>query len=404
MKVLMVHNHYQTRGGEDESFAAETALLRAHGHTVHTITEHNDRVHELGRARTAIRTVWSREANHAVRAAIQQHRPDVMHVQNTFPLLSPSIYSAAHAEHVPIVQSVRNYRLFCLNAYFHRDGHVCEDCLGHAIPWPGVKHRCYHDSAAGSVTVAAMLTTHRALRTWRRLPARFIAISEFTRNKCIEGGLDPALIDVKPNFVDPDPGPGRHAGGFALFVGRLSPEKGVDTLLHAWDGVDDLPELRIIGDGPLSDRVASAAAGNPRVSYLGRSSSADVLSHMKDAAFLVFPTEWYETFGRVAIESFAAGTPVIASGIGAVAEVVQDGVTGLHVPPGDPSALRKRARWLSSNPAARADMGAAARRTYLDRYTAERNYQQLIDIYQRARFKAQREVRPATSQSTGGST
>jgi len=283
---------------------------------------------------------------------------------------------------VPVVQTLHNYRLLCPVALFFRDGRVCEDCMGKAVPWPGVVHRCYRGSRAASGVIAAMLTTHRALGTWTKMVDVYVALTEFAQDKFIEGGLPAEKIVVKPNFVAEDPGPGGGSDGYALFVGRLSPEKGIETMLAAWDRLRTGVPLKIVGDGPLRDRVIRAASRQPNVEWLGYKTVAEVHALMKRAGVLVFPSEWYETFGRVAVEAFAAGTPVIAANIGAVGELVEHGRTGLHFRPGDPEDLATRVGWALSHPAELGRMREEARAEYEAKYTAERNYRALMEIYE----------------------
>lgn len=381
MHILSIHNRYQVRGGEDEVHQAEVELLRQMGHTVEVYEENNDRISNLGKVRTAIKTVWSQESYQAVKSRLEHHPFDVVHVQNFFPLVSPSVYYAAKAAHVPVVQTLHNYRLLCPNALFFRDGQVCEDCLGKTIPYPGVRHGCYRESQTATAGVAAMLTTHRLLKTWIERVDIFIALTEFARQKLIQGGLPPEKIVVKPNFVSPDPGIGEGKGGYALFVGRLSVEKGLDTLLAAWEKLHTRIPLKIVGDGPLSAQVMAAAERLTGVEWLGRKSMSEVHELMGDATFLVFPSKWYETFGRVAIEAFAKGTPVIAANIGAIAELVEVGRTGLHFQPANANDLFKIVETLLADSAAYREMRWAARREFEAKYTLESNYAQLMEIY-----------------------
>jgi glycosyltransferase involved in cell wall biosynthesis len=384
MKVLIAHNRYQQRGGEDESVGAEVALLKSRGHEVIEFVEDNERIARLSLPQVAFRTVWSQESYRQLRRRIRERRPDVVHVQNFFPLISPAAYYAARAEGVPVVQTLRNYRLLCSNGLFFRDGHVCEDCLGKTLPWPGVAHACYRESRMGTVPVTAMLTTHRAVRTWTKMVDVYISLTEFARQKFIEGGLPAKKIVIKPNFVHPDPGPGEGRGGFAMFVGRLSPEKGIGTLLAAWECLGSQMPLKVVGDGPLANRVAEAAASSPYIEWLGRRSLEEVYALMGRASVLIFPSEWYETFGRVAVEAFAKGTPVVAAKIGAIAELVNHGRTGLHFRPGDPEDLATWVEWASNHPVELARMRREVRAEFEARYAAEKNYQRLIDIYELA--------------------
>ncbi len=381
MRILLVHNHYRQPGGEDQAFAAEGALLAAYGHRVVRYTLHNDQAEQRGRLRLMGNALWNNSVFHELRGLIQRERPHIVHFHNTFPLISPSAYYAARAERVPVVQTLHNYRLLCLNGLFFRNGRVCEDCLGRAV-WPGVVHASYRGSRAASGLVAAVLTVHRALGTWTRMVNIYIALTEFARQKFIQGGLPAEKIVLKPHFVSPDPGPAEmHDRSYALFVGRLSAEKGVDTMLAAWEKLAGHVPLNIVGDGPLAPRVAEAAKHLPGVRWLGQRPPNEVHALMGEAALLVVPSLAYETFGRVAIEAFARGTPVIAPETGAIAELVDSGRTGLHCRPGDPENLAARVAWLWSHPGKITEMGREARYEFERKYTAERNYQMLMQIY-----------------------
>jgi glycosyltransferase involved in cell wall biosynthesis len=381
MKVLLCHNFYQQPGGEDQSFAAEARLLEERGHQVIRFTLHNDAIEAMTRWDVARRTLWNPDAYRQLRRLIRRERPDVVHCTNTFPLLSPAACHAARAEGVPVVQALRNYRLICPNALFLRQGQVCEDCLGKAVPWPAVVHGCYRNDRAATAVVAGMLTAHRALRTWARKVTLFFTLTDFARRKLIEGGLPAARIAVKPNFIDPDPGPGDGRGGYAIFVGRLSPEKGLATLLAAWQLLPEPVPLKIVGDGPQAELVRQAAARDPRIEWLGRRSPEDVLDLVGAAACLVMPSLWYETFGRTIIEGFARGTPAIVSRLGAMAELVHEGRTGLLFEPGNAADLALKVRRLLADPVG---MRPEARRDYERKYTAAINYELLLGLYQRA--------------------
>ncbi|NJO58661.1 MAG: glycosyltransferase family 4 protein [Richelia sp. RM2_1_2] len=384
MRILSIHNQYQIRGGEDESSESEQRLLREMGHYVDVYQEHNDRVREIGTVPMALRTVWSQESYNVVKQKLNSSKYDIVHIQNFFPLVSPSVYYAAKSEGVPVVQTLRNYRLLCPNGLFFRDGQVCEDCMGKNIPFPGVLHGCYRESRPASATVATMLTVHRTMRTWSKMVDFYICLTQFARQKFIEGGLPAEKIVIKPNFVNPDPGVGSGSGGYGLFVGRLSVEKGLDTLLAAWEQLTEQMPLKIVGDGPLAPQVESAVKRLPSVEWLGRRPMSEVHELMGKAAFLVFPSKWYETFGRVAVEAFAKGTPVIAANIGAIAELVDSGRTGLHFRPGDAQDLAVQVQKVLNNRPMLTQMRTEARAEFEAKYTAKQNYQKLIEIYCKA--------------------
>jgi glycosyltransferase involved in cell wall biosynthesis len=384
MKVLAIHNRYQQPGGEDEVFLAETTLLESYDHQVVRYSTHNDRVADMNRLALAANTLWNTSTYQELRVLIHRERPHVAHFHNIFPLVSPAGYYAARAEGVPVVQTLHNYRLLCPNALFFRNGHACEDCMGKVVTWPGIVHKCYRGSRTASGLVTAMLTTHRALRTWTKMVDVYVALTEFARRKFIEGGLPAEKLIVKPNFVYPDPGPGEGGGGYALFVGRLSQEKGVGTLLAAWECLDRRIPLKVVGDGPLREQAAEAGNRHPWVEYLGYRSAEEVHALLKEASVLVFPSEWYETFGRVVAEAFATATPIIAADIGAATELIEHGRTGLKFRPGDPEDLAVQAGWFFSHPQEHARMRREIRAEYETKYTAERNYRTLMEIYEAA--------------------
>ncbi|MEW6447675.1 MAG: glycosyltransferase family 4 protein [Bacillota bacterium] len=383
--ILIVHNYYQYAGGEDSVVAAEQALLGSKNQDVRLLSISNDSLKGFGaKIKSVHGTVYSHCAGQWIKRELTKKKPDLTHFHNTFPLISPAAYYAAKTAGVPVVQTLHNYRLLCPNALFYRDKGVCEDCLGKTPPWPGVLRGCYRGSRAATAVVAAMLTVHRFLRTWTRMVDVYIALTEFSRRKFFEGGLPADKIVVKPNFVHPDPGPGDHHGGYALFVGRLAPEKGLETLLKAWEKLGGRIPLKIAGDGPLASLVAEAAERLPGVQWLGRRSKDEVLRLMKDATVLLFPSVSYEGFPMTIAEAYATGLPALSSRLGAMVEIVCDGRTGLHFRPGDPEDLAAKVEWAWTHPRQMAEMEQEARREYEAKYTAERNYEMLMDIYQLA--------------------
>jgi glycosyltransferase involved in cell wall biosynthesis len=383
MKILMLHNRYRERGGEDYSSAAEVNLLRSAGIECVFHQVDNRDVKRFGLS-SAVNAVWSHSTMKEVASIVLDRKINVVHVQNFFPQLSPSVYWGAGSTGAAVVQSLRNYRLACVNGQFFRDGRVCEDCLGRT-PLSGVIHRCYRESLAGSGVVASMLVAHRMIGTWSRRVDRYIAVSEFTRLKMIEGGLPADKIDVKPNFLESiPPAPGSGAGGYFAYVGRISKEKGIRTLIEAWRLLPSRPPLKIIGTGPLDDFVRSAIATMPHITALGACSAVEVQQILAQARALVFPSEWYETFGRVAMEAYSVGTPVIASDIGAVAEIVQDGITGLRFRAGSTTDLAAAVERFLGAPNNSIAMRLAARETFLKKYTPSRNIELLLKIYERA--------------------
>jgi glycosyltransferase involved in cell wall biosynthesis len=384
MKVLMLHNRYLIPGGEDQCSVAEAALLRDHGHEVELLEEDNRRVEQLGHARTALRTVWSRESYHRIDDLLRSGGFDILHVQNFFPLWSPSVYYAASRNSVPVVQTLHNYRLMCANALLFRDQHLCQECLGRFLPWRGVVHACYRNSRAASAVVASMVGAHKLAGTWRKRVAMYIAVSGFARDIYIAGGLPAEKIAVKPNFIHPTPVQGAGGGGYALYVGRLSTEKGVATMLEAWKSAREAIPLKIAGEGPLAELVIATAQECPRIEYLGARLLPEVLDLMRSAEFLVFPSEWYETMGRTIMEAFAVGTPVVATSIGPPASMVVPGETGFHFMPGSVADLRERVEWCSHNLDQLRAMRGKARQAFQASYTGAANAGMLLEIYRKA--------------------
>jgi len=385
VKILLVHNRYQWAGGEDEVFRRERALLTAGGHEVIDYVRDNEEIARYRwaeKATLALRTTWARDSYKAIRSVMKQHKPDVVHFHNTFPLISPAAYYACRKEGVPVVQSLHNPRIFCPASTCYRDLRNCQDCLGKTVPWPSVLHGCYRRSRLQSAVVASMIAVHRVLKSWDRLVDRYVVFTEFYRRKFVEAGLPSAKIVVKPHFVE-DCGVQPSAGRYALFIGRLAPEKGLVTLLDAWKRLAHIP-LKIRGEGPLLSRVMEASETSA-VQLVTRLDRSDLTRLLQGARFLVWPSEGYcETFGCVAAEAFACGVPVIASGIGVMEELVTDGQTGLTFRPGDPGDLAAKVNWAWTHQEEMEAMGRQARKEYEAKYTADRNYTMLMDIYEQA--------------------
>ena len=402
MNIIVCHNFYQQPGGEDRVFRDEIALLDSRGHRVVPFTMHNDAVSQMSRVGLAARTIWNGRSARQLRDLVRREQADVVHFHNTLPLISPSAYYAARAEGAAVVQTLHNYRLLCPKSTFFRNGTVCEACQGKRIPWPAVRHACYREDRSASAVVTAMLSTHRILRTYINAVDTHIAVSEFSRQKFIEGGLPASKISIKPNFVDPDPGPGRGDGGYAMYLGRLSPEKGIETLLTAWDRLRGIVPLKVVGNGPLAERVAKAVDGNPSITWLPGKDDAEVEGIMSRASFLIVPSTNYEGFPKTIVEALSQGTPVVASRLGPMAEVIDHGRTGLHFDPGCPRDLADRVQQLVADPSSLSSMRVEARNEYLKRYTPDVNYQMLMGIYQASLRRAgicDRAAKPTLTES-----
>jgi len=397
LRVLFVHNEYILPGGEDEVVDREKRLLLEAGHEVSEYRRRNSEIEGyslLEKATLPFRTIWARDSCQELKFLMKSSKPDIVHFHNTFPLISPATYYTCRRAGIPVIQSLYNPRLLCPAATLYRDDRVCEDCLGKTVPWPAVIHACYRSSCAQSAVASAMLAVHRWIRTWEELVDVYVAATAFYRKKYITGGLPADRIIVKPHFVEPDPIPKEGLGDYALYIGRLTAEKGVPTLMRAWRGLNGIP-LKIRGEGPLCEAVSRFSKSHPcTVHLLPRISRDELVSLFKGSRFLVWPSEgYYETLGLVAIESFACGVPVIASDIGVMREIVEDGRTGLHFKSGYPIDLAAKVKWAWANPERMREMGVAARAEYEAKYTAEQNYRMLMEIYERA-LCASKEVPP----------
>lgn len=382
METLLVHNRYQQLGGEDTIFETEAKLLESYGHQVIQHTIHNDRINNMSSLALAKATFWNSQIYQELRTLIKQEKPQIAHFHNTFPLISPAAYYAAKDEGVPIVQTLHNFRLLCANGLFFRDGQVCESCLSKKNPLPGIIRGCYRQNRTATAATAMMVKFHQLIGTWSKTVDTFIAYSNFAHKKFIEGGLPADKIAFKTNFLYPVPEVGSGKGGYALFVGRLSPEKGTKTLLSAWQKLGHQIPLKILGDGPLGSEVAAAAEQTPGVEWLGRKPLTEVYQIMGEASFLIIASEWYETFGRVGIEALAKGTPLVVSNIGALAELVIPYQNGLTFTPGDADDLVTKVQWLLDHPQELQQMRQLARKDFEVKYTADENYRRLMEIYQ----------------------
>ncbi len=386
LNIVIVHNAYQQAGGEDTVVNAEKALLLRAGNEVNEYLRHNNEIKSGGTCShitLGFRTVWSSASRNELYRLLQQWKPDIVHFHNTFPLISPAAYYACRELGVPVVQTLHNYRLFCPAGTFFRDGQVCEDCLDKSR-WQAVRHACFRQSRSATSAVATMLSFHHWYGTWTKLVDCYIALSEFSRAKFVEAGLPAEKIVVKPNFVLPDPGVGSGLREYALFLGRLSEEKGLRTLLQAWAQVNPSCTLCVIGDGPLLNeirlKVRRSGCSNVRLDgHLPREQSLKV---MQGARVLILPSSCYENFPMTIAEAYACGTPVIASRLGAMQEIVHDGRTGLHFIPGDADDLARKIEWAWTHPDYMRRMGSSARAEFEAKYTAEKNYVTLRAIYE----------------------
>jgi glycosyltransferase involved in cell wall biosynthesis len=386
MKILVAHNSYQQRGGEGAVCEAEIKLLREAGHEVIEYLRHNDEIREYSfveKASLSWRTSWSQRTNRELSDVLARQSPDVAHFHNTFPLISPSAYYACRAARVPVVQTLHNYRLLCPSGNLFRAGGICEECISHSLV-RSIVHGCYRDSRFATAAVAGMLSLHGALQTWTEQVDLFLVCTEFARRKFLDAGFDEARIRVKPNFIAPDPGGRLDGGRNAVYIGRLSEEKGPQLLPIAWSKLSPIIPLEIVGDGPLRASLERDCARLclRGVRFSGWLDAPVVIERLHAAKFLVVPSVCYEGFPMAIAEAYACGVPVITAGHGGLAEIVRDGCTGLHFTPGDPENLALKVEWAWTHPHEMETMGLAARMEFETEYNAANVLKSLERAYE----------------------
>jgi len=391
LRIAIFHNRYRYRGGEDRVVDTEAELLRKAGHEVHLVCADNRSEIPgagVGAVRAGLGARFNRASYRRVVDFLAEHTIDVAHVHNFFPLLSPAVHVALSERGIPVVQTLHNYRLLCANGMFLRAGRVCEDCVSRG-PWNAVRHGCYRGSRLQTAVWADHTATHRRRGTWQRHVDAFLVPSAFARTKLLAAGLPAARVHVAPNCV-PDPGPPAPPGRGAVFVGRLSREKGVHLLLEVWRSMDGAP-LVIAGDGPEADSLRAQGASIPGVRFLGRVDGDRVLAALRDAAFAVIPSIWHENQPVALAEAMASGRPTVASSPSALDEWVDHGRTGLRFAMGDAGSLAAACAALLSDPGRAAAMGREARADYEDRLTPDACVRDRLAAYARAeRVRAER--------------
>ena len=383
-KILFVHNYYQQPGGEDSVFSAEMALLQDHGYNIIKYIDSNHRIGDLNSLDVAIQTIWSRQSYKKIYEVLVKEEPDLVHFHNIFPLISPAAYYACKKLKIPVIQSLDNPRLICPAATLYRKGKLCLDCLGKTPPYPGIIHGCYHNSRLQTAVIVTMLSVHRWMKTWQKQVDKYLVATEFYKKLFIKAGLPAEKIAVKPHFVRSNPRSdiSQKLGEYVLYIGRLDPEKGIPTLLSAWKNLQ-IP-LKIRGDGQLLQVCSDFIETNNLnfIEIIKRITPEELKLLISNARFLIWPSEgYYETFGMVAVECFSLRKPVVASDIGVMGEVVKNGESGLLFEPGNASDLASKVEWLWNHPEESKRMGINAYQEYEMKYTPQRNYQLLIDIY-----------------------
>ena len=387
MRILLLHNLYQSASpsGEDIAFENERMLLEENGYEVITYRRHNDSIGSsiLERGEAALSLFWSRRSYSEITRLIRESRPDVAHFHNTFPLISTSGYDACQKNGIPVIQTLHNYRLICPGALLLRNGLPCEKCIEGSL-LNSVQHACYRNSRTATALVAGMLYANRTLGVYKDKVSHYICLTEFAKKRFIQGGLPADRLTVRANALMNGPQIGSGNGGYALFVGRLGQEKGISTLIRAWENIKELP-LKIVGEGPLGISLRQqAVASKAQVEFLGFRERTSIFQLMRDATMLIIPSECYEGFPVTAMEGMASGTPMIVSSIGALDEILSSPVHCLKFPPGDAEKLQQRVLELLQQPEKMAEMRRENRKLFEARYAPEKALKSLINIYQNA--------------------
>jgi glycosyltransferase involved in cell wall biosynthesis len=384
MRVIVLHSFYQQHGGEESSLAADLSLLESLGIEHDLFSEHNSAACAMTAMQLVLTTFWSVETAQRLRRQLSLRTYDFAHVHNTFPVMSGAVYHVLKEFGLPVVQTLHNYRLVCANGLLFRDSHVCEDCVGRRVPLPMFYRGCYHRGIAASALVASQMLMHRSLGTYTNKIDTYLALTSFAREVFVRSGWERDHILLRPNFIDPDPGVGDGQGNFALFVGRLSEEKGIPILVDAWLRLGTKRKLRIIGDGPMRPFVEHVALQNANIEYLGFRTRDEVLQYLKRATFLVFPSIWYEGMPMTILESFAVGTPVLAFQLGGMSEMILDGRTGWLVGGRTAAALADTIETVHAGQSEAAPMRRACRNEYLEKYSVQSARTSLEAAYRHA--------------------
>ncbi|MGW2228614.1 glycosyltransferase [Streptomyces formicae] len=391
MHVLVVHNRYGSAqpSGENKVVDQEVALLRAAGHRVEVFERRSDDIGArslMGKVAVPLLVPWNPSVRSELATRLRTSRPDVVHVHNVFPLLSPAVLAACADAGVPAVATLHNYTQICPPGTLQRDGKPCTECVGATAPVPAVRHGCYRNSRLATVPLAVSLSVNR--RRWWSGVERFFCISAAQRDVLVRAGMPAERLAVKHNFV-PDPDERRTGDGeHLLYLGRLAEAKGLRLLMAAWDelaasGGVGVP-LVIAGTGPLEHEVTGWAAGRDDVRYVGLYDTAQCQRAIARSVAVLAPSTWLEAFGLVVVEAMAAGVPTVAAGHGAFVELVDDGVTGLLHRPGDSGSLAARIRRIAADQGRNREMGQAARRRYEQGFSPAVGLERLVEGYRTA--------------------
>jgi glycosyltransferase involved in cell wall biosynthesis len=388
MRIVVVHNHYRSAvpSGENIVVARESAALRSAGHEVHSFDSFSDEIASwppLRKASLPARVVWNPRSRRDLESSLRQWRPDVVHVHNTFPLLSASVLLACADARIPVVATLHNYRLTCANGSFYRDGKVCHDCATN-MGMSAIRHGCYRESSMQTLPVVLGSVVQR--HAWKTIPSAYVFVSSAQREALTGYGLPADRTFVKWNLLELMSRPQADESSRVVYIGRLDQVKGIPTLMRSWDRFRAGPlggrlRLAIAGSGPLEAEVRTWASGHADVEVLGMLQPEQCRELLAGSLAAIVPSEWEETFGLVAVEAMSAGVPVIASAIGALPELIEDSGGGVLFTPGDVAGLAGVLQDVAAEPARWRALGTAARASYERRFDPAANIEELLDIY-----------------------
>lgn len=387
MKVLLVHNYYRSHkpSGENVVYEREKSLLQERSDLdlicYERSTDEVAKMSAIGKATFLKNLFFDPKVYQELRALLLEEKPDIVHVHNTFPLISSAVFKAAKDLKIPVVQTLHNYRIFCANGACVRNNKACDLCLETGNLWNGVKHACYVNSRVASVPMVNMIKKYQDENVWTEEIDHFIALSEFARSKFVQAGIPKNRITIKANFCE-DNGLNQKANeeksGF-LFVGRFSEDKGPHIFLEAAQKAK--VEARLIGDGPMLEHLKEKYKNEEHIKFLGSKSHQDVFREMDNAIALVLPSLCFEGFPLTIAEAFSRSLPIIASDIGSISERIERGVTGAKFEPGNSDALAQILVDGAVNPLPFFDMGLNARKEYEQKFSPEATLPQLLSIY-----------------------
>lgn len=381
--VLMAHNYYQVPGGEDTVFHNEIEMLEKNGHKVIMYTRHNNEIKKgiFSRLKLALDTIFSLNTYKEVKKLIDKGDIDIVHVHNTWPLISPSIYYAAKAKKVPVVQTIHNFRLLCPGATFTRNGEICEDCLSNGLG-QSLKNKCYRNSLLQTFIMNSMLIVHRVIGTYKHVD-KYIALTKFSKSKFNKLLNNESQIEVKPNFLPSISKYSRELQNYFVYIGRLDNIKGINFLIDAWKDIDTKIELKVIGDGELRENILKYINENniTNISVLGFMKREDAFKIIKSSKGIIIPSQCYENFPMTILEAFSMGVPVIGSEIGNIATIIKDGYNGILFNKDSKEILKNKVEELFYDDDYNLELGNNAYSTFISKYTDDINYKELYRIY-----------------------